>query len=96
MQFSDPPPPKHTGPRSKWITIINELKENPGQFALIGNFSPGVPAQIRAGAYPAFFLGSDVDMSDNLARRDYMAQHWEVVTRTQIKDRLDMWIRWLG
>lgn len=96
MEFSNPPPPKQSGPRDKWITIINELKTNPGQFALIGNFSPGVPAQIRAGRYPGFFLDSDIDMDNPLARRDYMAQHWEVVTRTSTKDRLDMWIRWLG
>jgi hypothetical protein len=35
-------------------------------------------------------------MTDKRARRDYMSQHWEVVTRTQVKDRLDVWIRWLG
>jgi hypothetical protein len=94
MQFSEPPP-RRTRRSEKWITIVNELKANPGQFALIGNFSPGVPAQIRAGTYPSF-IGSGIDMTDKRARRDYMSQHWEVVTRTQVKDRLDVWIRWLG
>jgi hypothetical protein len=91
MEFVDPPKTKRTGSRPKWLAIVNELKAQPGEWAKVGNFSPGVPTQIRNGAYPAF-LPADYD-GDQEA---YMRLHWEVTTRSTTPGRLDVWVRWLG
>lgn len=94
MEFVSPPP-ETRGPRSeRWIKVVAELKQNPGEWALVGNFSPGVATHIRRGKYPAFLTG--VDSSQEGAHL-YMNRHWEITTRkTNEGKRNDIYIRWLG
>lgn len=92
MEFVKPPPEKKGQRSERWRSIVSELKKNRGEWALVGNFSPGVATHIRRGKYPAFLEGIDHD-NPNL----YMAAHWEITTRkTDNGNRNDIYIRWLG
>lgn len=91
MEFVTPPPEKKGQRSQKWRDIVAALKSNKGEWALVGNFSPGVATHIRRGKYPAFLDGCDtpVDL--------WMQSHWEVTTRkTDNGKRNDVYIRWLG
>ena len=92
MEFVDPPEAK--GQRSeRWREIAKTLKENRGQWALVGNFSPGVATHIRRGQYKAFLPSDATSETPEV----YMKQHWEVTTRkTDDGNRNDIYIRWLG
>lgn len=94
MEFIDPPK-EARGERSKrWQDIVVTLKENKGEWALVGNFSPGVATHIRRGQYKAFLQGWVGNEGDLAA---YMQRHWEVTTRkTDTGSRNDIYIRWLG
>jgi hypothetical protein len=94
MEFVDPPL-EARGERSKrWKEIVTTLKENKGEWAMVGNFSPGVATHIRRGLYKAFlegWVGSEGDVTA------YMQRHWEVTTRkTDTGSRNDIYIRWIG
>lgn len=91
MEFMEPPP-EERGQRSKrWEEIAATLRENPGQWAKVGNFSPGIATAIRRGQYKAFLDPSDPSPADV-----YMKQHWEVTTRkTEGGSRNDVYIRYL-
>jgi len=99
MEFGTPPATVRRKGSAKWDNIVKELKDHakdhPTDFALIGNFSPGVPVQIRKGTYKAF-LPEDYQGEPET----YMKLHWEVITRVakngHPSTRLDGWIRWLG
>ena len=90
VEFIDPP--KDTK-KTKWNDIVSTLKENQGEWALVGNYSPGVAAQIRQGSYKAF-LGGWVGSEGDVAA--YMQRHWELTTRKTEKGRTDLYVRWLG
>ena len=92
MEFIDPPP-EIKGQRSeRWREIVKTLKDKPGTWALVGNFSPGVATHIRRGQYRAFLDPTDPSLPDV-----YMKQHWEVTTRkTDNGTRNDVYVRWLG
>lgn len=91
MEFIEPPPEIKGQRSARWREIVKTLKENKGQWALVGNFSPGVATHIRRGQYKAFL--SDLDDAPDV----YMRQHWEVTTRkTNDGSRNDVYIRWLG
>ena len=94
MEFIDPPK-EVRGERSKrWQEIIATLKENTGEWANVGNFSPGVATHIRRGQYKAFLEGWEGDEHQVTA---YMQRHWEITTRkTNEGSRNDIYIRWLG
>jgi hypothetical protein len=94
MEFIDPPK-EARGERSKrWKEIVATLKKNPGEWALVGNFSPGVATHIRRGQYKAFHEGWEGDVHQLTA---YMERNWEVTTRkTDTGSRNDIYIRWLG
>lgn len=92
MEFVTPPPEKKGQRSQKWREIVATLKEKKGEWALVGNFSPGVATHIRRGKYPAFLEDCDHDQHGV-----YMAAHWEVTTRkTDNGKRNDVYIRWLG
>lgn len=91
MEFVTPPPERKGQRSQKWREIVAALKEKKGEWALVGNFSPGVATHIRRGKYPAFLDGCD--RSPDLWMRD----HWEITTRkTDNGKRNDVYIRWLG
>lgn len=94
MEFVIPPPEKKGQKSERWRTVVKELKARTGEWALVGNFSPGVATHIRRGKYPAFLEGYEGTPEQvNL----YMARHWEVTTRkTDGGKRNDVYIRWLG
>lgn len=91
MQFVTPPPQKKGQKSERWRNVVAELKANKGEWALIGNYSPGVATHIRRGKYAAFLEGCDIEP------RVFIAQHWDVTTRkTDEGRRNDIYIRWLG
>lgn len=92
MEFMTPPPEKRGQRSEKWRNIVTELKANKGEWALVGNYSPGVATHLRRGKYPAFLEGSE-----NMDPALFMPQHWEVTTRkTDSGRRNDVYVRWLG
>ena len=92
MEFVTPPPEQKGQKSERWRTVVRELKAARGEWALVGNFSPGVATHIRRGKYPAFLEG--IDTADPSL---YMQQHWEITTRkTDSGKRNDLYIRWLG
>ena len=92
MEFTEPPLMKHQKSRKHWTEIVQQLKDNPGKWALVGNYSPGVATHIRRGKYPAFLETHDTP-DKNLA---YMTKHWEVTTRKTGEGRNDVFIRWIA
>lgn len=91
MEFTDPPAETRGERSAHWIGVVEQLKANPGQWALVGNYSPGVATQIRRGKYRAF-VPQDVD-----APEVYMSHNWEVTTRkTDNGNRNNVFIRWVG
>jgi hypothetical protein len=91
VQFSEPPLARKKTVSQKWVDIVAELKSNPNQWALVGNYSPGVATHIRRGRYPAFLPEGETN------KEPYMGQHWEITTRkTDNGSRNDVYIRWLG
>lgn len=96
MEFIDPPENTRTIRSQVWVERVKILKENPTRWALIGEFSPGVASQIRAGAYKAF-IDADIDEYDMDAKKRFMSENWEVRTaRAKDNKRMSMWIRWIG
>lgn len=94
MEFVSPPPEKKRQRSEKWRNIVAELRANPGEWALVGNYSPGVATHIRRGKYPAFLDDTEAFMS---GPETYMSLHWEVTTRkTDDGKRNDVYIRYIG
>lgn len=91
MEFTEPPLMKHQKSRKHWTEIVQQLKDNQGKWALVGNYSPGVATHIRRGKYPAFLGGNEP-----AAPEMYMRAHWEVTTRKTGEGRNDIFIRWMG
>ena len=92
MEFTEPPLMKHQKSRKHWTEIVQQLKSNPGKWALVGNYSPGVATHIRRGKYPAFLEGWQGTPEQVLL---YMGRHWEVTTRKTGEGRNDVFIRWI-
>lgn len=91
MEFTNPPPERRRQRSAKWENVVTELKANPDQWGLVGNYSPGLATHIRQGRYPSFLPAGTPDP------QRYMSEHWEVTTRkTNEGRRCDMWIRWIG
>ena len=95
MEFIAPPPEKKGQRSERWRTIVARLKEHRGEWAMVGNFSPGVATHIRRGKYPAFLPEGERLVDD--AASVYMKVNWEITTRkTDNGKRNDVYIRWLG
>ena len=91
MEFRDPPKSLNETRKEKWKNIIREAKKRRGEWCFVGNYSPGVPAQIRSGLYRAFLVDD--------GRPEYlqMQQDWEVTSRyTETNVRCDVYIRYIG
>lgn len=94
MQFVDPPPEARGERTKRWEEIVAMLRAHRGEWALVGNFSPGIATAIRRGKYKAFL---DENQNDETKAQLYMKQHWEVTTRkTDDGKRNDVYVRWLG
>lgn len=94
MEFADPPPEKRGQRSTEWIDRVRAMQEHPGEWAKVGNYSPGVATNIRKGRYKMFLDGFE---GDEAQRTLYMKRHWEIVTRkTNDGGRNDIFIRWLG
>ena len=94
MEFAEPPPSKKGAMSDRWIEIVAELKTKQGQWANVGNYSPGVATHLRRGKYPAFLEGFAGD-DEEITR--HMSDHWEITTRkTDEGHRNDVYIRWVG
>lgn len=93
MEFREPPISDMEQRTTKWRNIVAELRGNPGEWAFVGNYSPGVPAQIRAGMYPAFINDDDIRSADV-----QLANDWEVTSRGSDDERrrCDVYIRYIG
>jgi hypothetical protein len=94
MEFVEPPPSKKGAMSAGWIDKVARMKAQQGEWANVGNYSPGVATHLRRGKYPAFlegFAGDDEEIES------YMAAHWEITTRkTDEGHRNDVYIRWVG
>lgn len=91
MEFVTPPPQQSRQRSERWVNVVTELKANPGEWAKVGNFSPGVATHIRRGKYPAFLDGSDT------TPEVWMKTYWEITTRkTDNGNRNDVYVRWIG
>jgi hypothetical protein len=94
MIFSEPPEvTRKRPPTLKWTAIAESLKENPGKYGLVGNFSLGVGSHIRKGKYASLV---PLEIRDADERADYMERHWNVTTRRSGIDRADIYIVWIG
>jgi hypothetical protein len=94
MEFIDPPPEAKGQRSERWREIVSTLKDKKGEWARVGNFSPGVATHIRRGQYKAFLGGWEGSEGDVEA---YMKRHWQVTTRkTDDGKRNDVYVRWLG
>lgn len=92
MEFTNPPPQRRRRRSEKWESNVRELKANPGEWGLVGNYSPGLATHIRHGRYPSFLPAVTPDDP-----RRYMDEHWQVTTRkTDQGRRCDIWIKWIG
>ncbi len=91
MDFVDPPKEARGEKSRRWISIVAALKEHKGEWAKVGNYSPGIATHIRRGSYPAF-LPDDLSIDSQV----YMSQHWEVTTRKTEPGRQDVYVRWVG
>jgi hypothetical protein len=93
VEFIDKlPESKLHRPSQFWVNVVHEVKENPGKWANVGEFSPGVASQIRAGHYPAF-IPSGIDN-----KKEYMDKHWSVSTRSNglPNRRCNVYVMWNG
>jgi len=89
MKFVSPPPTKLKGNSDHWVQVVEELKKNPNEWGLAGNYSIGVSTHIKKGRYKAFYPeGTHMPMV-------YVAQNWEITTRTNGNNRVDIYIRWV-
>jgi hypothetical protein len=96
VEFVDPPPTIKGERSRKWQEKVDAMKAKRGEWANVGNYSPGVATHIRNGKYKAFLDPENMPASDSEALT-YMRVHWEITTRkTDAHSRDDIFIRWLG
>ena len=91
MDFIDPPKESRGEKSKRWVEVANTLRESVGEWAMVGNYSPGIATHIRRGNYAAFL--PDPCPIDPAV---YMDQHWEITTRKNGDGRQDIYVRWLG
>lgn len=90
MDFVEPPPPKRRNNSAHWVDSIDQLKDNPGKWGRVGNYSIGVSTHIKKGRYPLFYPPGTPDPEA------YVRDHWEVTTRSTGDGRVDLYVRWIG
>jgi hypothetical protein len=92
MKKQDPPPSKQTKKGVDWVKAVEEMKKSPGEFHLLGEFSPGIAAHMRSGKYKAFVPAGETDPAA------YCEKHWEITSRVVSPGfpRVNIYCRWLG
>lgn len=87
----DPPETHQTARRVNWSEVVTTIKEAPGEWFRVGEFSPGVAAYLKSGRYKALYP------DDVVHAPAYIAQHYEITTRVARpgEPRVDLYIRWL-
>lgn len=96
MERIDPPAEKRGERSAEWRNRVLILKNNPGEFYKVGNYSPGVATHIRRGEYRAFLDPDNPPLNPEQAEA-YMKRHWQITTRkTDEGGRNDVFIKWLG
>ena len=96
MEFIEPEPDKMEQSKEHWAAVVKELMSRPNEYALVGTYSPGVAAHMRAGRYKAFIIecGCSPKCDDPAA---LMAKHWLITTRAVAAPRrAQVFIKWLG
>lgn len=94
MQFKEPPAERRRQRSAHWETAVKELKANPGHWAMVGVYSPGVASHLRTGKYPSFLPDG---LTDPIEAQRYMREHWEITTRRINEGRRnEVYIRWVG
>lgn len=97
MQFKSPPAERRRNRSPHWEEAAKNLKENPGEWGMVGVYSPGMASHIRKGRYPSFLPEGMSYTEDPIATEQYMKQHWEVTTRRINEGRRnEVYIRWVG
>lgn len=54
IKWEDPPGIAGRIPGTKYLEIVEELRRNPGRWAMIGNFDPSMATNIKEGRISAF------------------------------------------
>lgn len=94
MDFVEAPPEhKRRSLSQKWVEVVATLMAHPGEWGLVGTYSPGTATGIRRGKYAAFLVG----IPDKVDPEAWMGSHWEVTTR-KVDDgrRNHIYIRYLA
>ena len=90
VDFIDPPEKKSKESSEHWRNVVRQLRDNPGTWGFVGNYSIGVATHIRKGRYPAFLSGTHED------RQVDVLSNFEITTRTTEDGRNDIYIRYVG
>lgn len=90
MEFVDPGPAKAAVRSEHWANVVKELRANPGKWALVGEYSPGVATHIRRGKYPAFIPEGTPDPER------FMGKNYEVTFRKTEGRKGNLYIRFTG
>jgi len=95
IEFKEPPSKPARSLSTKWVSVVELLTENRGEWALVGNYTPAVAHFIRRGTYGAF-LPEELRSGPDSAKKLYMDLHWEITARSTGDNHSDIYIRWLG
>lgn len=96
VEFKGDPPNLRRGRVSDfWASTVEELRAKPGEFGLIGTYSPSVATGIKEGRYPAFCPDPQASEEE---RKAYVKANFEVTTTNTDDDsgRRDLWIKFIG
>jgi hypothetical protein len=87
----NPPEPKQYVKGINWGEIVTALKNNPNEFFLVGEFSPGMAAYLRTGKNKALYP------ADEANPRGYIDRHYEITARSVVTggSRVNIFMRWL-
>lgn len=92
VEFGTPPVSVKSVRSQRWVDVVAALQGRPGEWARVGEFSPGVATHIRKGSYKHFLHGID----ESVSPQEWMAKHWEISTKKVGERRRDeIWMRWV-
>lgn len=89
VTFVDIPPTKSKANRKHWANVSQALRDNPGKWGLVGNYSVGVANHIRNGRYVAF-----IPPGITSGKKEYVTDHWAVTVSGTDDGRDDVYIMW--
>jgi hypothetical protein len=87
----DPPAPQQFIRGIKWDEVVDVLKNNPNDFFLVGEFSPGMASHLRSGKIKAMVPAGETDPEG------YVSRHYEITARSIVKGgaRVEIFMRYL-